>query len=160
MFLTFTFRHSWLVLHAPAKISSPKASNGVRNLIARRKREEAPITTLLTSPPHLHLRSLAPPHNTTQKHVRLRPHPLRNSRARRSFRPPGPEGALRAAARPARCLLRLCWQVRWRCRRPRPPPRGVFRGVHCQVCRSCVLLCLRREWEGWKMQWLEGRWRR
>lgn len=77
----------------------------------------------------------ASPHN---HNVCLRPDPLRISRARHSLRPPGPEGALRPAARPARCFLRLCWQVRWRRRCPRPPPRGVFRGVHCQVCCSCV----------------------
>ena len=97
------------------------------------------------------------PHHTTHPHnVRLRPHPQRNSRARHSFRPPGPEGALRAAARPARRLLRLCWQVRWRRRCPRPPPRGVFRGVHCQVCRSCVAVF----WEGRMMLEECNGWRR
>jgi hypothetical protein len=81
------------------------------------------------------------PRTTTHNHnVCLRPDPLRLSRSRHhSLRPRGPEGALRAAARPARRFLRLCWQVRWRCRCPRSSPRGVFRGVHCQVC--LILRC-------------------
>jgi hypothetical protein len=78
---------------------------------AARSTSAAPTAAAALIKNHHLLSISAPTHHPPTHNVRLRPDPQRRSRARDSFRPPGPESALHEAARR---FLRFCWPLCWR----------------------------------------------